>query len=88
MDLEACQSQLHPVCLKYKDAAKWTITSFGCYSCAAAYNEIRVKELEVEVNWWKFLWFQLAIPRHTFIGWLAIKNKLIMRDRLAKWGYW
>ena len=75
------------LCLKYKDAAKWTITSSGCYSCAAADNEIRVKELEVEVNWWKFLWFQLAIPRHTFIGWLAIKKNLTIRDKLAKWGY-
>ena len=85
LDLEACQSQLHLVNLKYKDAAKWTITSSGCYSCAATYNEIRVKELEVD--WWKFLWFQLAIPRRTFMGWLAIKNKLTIRDRLAKWGY-
>ena len=71
--------------LKYKDVAKWTITSSGCYSCAATYNEIRVKELEVDR--WKFLWFQLAIPRHSFIGWLAIKNKLTATDRLAKWGY-
>ena len=85
MDLEACQSQLHLLSLKYKDVAKWTITSSGCYSCAATYNEIRVKELEVDR--WKFLWFQLAIPRHSFIGWLAIKNKLTTTDRLAKWGY-
>ena len=71
--------------LKYKDAAKWTITSSGYHSCAATYNEIRVKELEVDR--WKFLWFQLAIPRHSFIGWLAIKNKLTTTDRLAKWGH-
>ena len=87
MDLEACQSQLHLVNLKYKDTEKWTIRSSDCYSCAAAYDEVRVKELEVEVELWKFLWFQLAIPRHTFIGWLAIKNKLTIRDKLAKWGY-
>ena len=48
LDLEACQSQLHLVNLKYKETAKWTITSSGCYSCAATYNEIRVKELEVD----------------------------------------
>ena len=30
----------------------------------------------------------LTIPKHSFIGWLAVINKLFMRDIMAKWGTW
>jgi hypothetical protein len=33
------------------------------------------------------LWFNFAIRRRAFIGWLAIKNKLSTRERIAQWGY-
>jgi hypothetical protein len=37
--------------------------------------------------WWKLIWFSKAIPKHAFINWLAIKDRLSTCDRLAKWGY-
>ena len=45
-----------------------------------------VKSLECSFAWWKTLWFQHTIPKHSFIGWLAIKSKL-QSYRLLKWGY-
>lgn len=31
------------------------------------------------------MWFSHCIPRHTFILWLAVKEKLITQDKLMKW---
>ena len=38
---------------------------------------MKLEQKELEVDRWKNLWFLLAIPRHIFIGWLAIKNKWV-----------
>ena len=34
----------------------------------------------------RLIWFNQNIPRHSFIWWLAIKNKLPTRDRTMCWG--
>jgi hypothetical protein len=39
------------------------------------------------VSWWRLLWFDLTIPRHSFIGWLAMKNKLPTKERMIQWGF-
>jgi hypothetical protein len=36
------------------------------------------------VSWWTLLWFDHTIPRHSFIGWLAMKNKL---PTMIHWGF-
>ncbi|CAA7059768.1 unnamed protein product [Microthlaspi erraticum] len=36
--------------------------------------------------WTKPVWFKERIPRHTFILWLVIKDRLVTRDRLRSWG--
>lgn len=46
-------------------------------------NAIRTKL--PEVRWWKLVWFSKAIPRHAFILWLLIKNRLTTPKRLMKW---
>ncbi|GJU10211.1 RNA-directed DNA polymerase, eukaryota, reverse transcriptase zinc-binding domain protein [Tanacetum coccineum] len=38
-----------------------------------------------KVQWDKLVWFSQCIPRHTFILWLAIKEKLITQDKLLQW---
>jgi hypothetical protein len=47
-------------------------------------RHLRVKQ--IEVNWWKLVWFTNAIPKHSFIGWLTIRNRLVTKDRLLQWG--
>ena len=34
----------------------------------------------------EIIWFNQNIPRHSFIGWLAVQNKLPTRDRMLCWG--
>ncbi|KAG7543172.1 hypothetical protein ISN45_Aa07g030980 [Arabidopsis thaliana x Arabidopsis arenosa] len=38
------------------------------------------------VDWSKAIWFSGRIPKHAFIAWLAIRNRLHTRDRLVRWG--
>jgi hypothetical protein len=33
------------------------------------------------------VWFPHAIPKHAFILWLAMQDRLLIGDHLIKWGY-
>ncbi|XP_020261656.1 uncharacterized protein LOC109837719 [Asparagus officinalis] len=39
-----------------------------------------------KVQWYKTIWDDLSIPKHSFIHWLAVQNKLLTQDRLMKRG--
>ena len=57
----------------------------GCkYSINAVWKEIRSKQEKVQ--WHRFLWRPMAVPKHVFISWMAILNHLPTMDRLASWG--
>jgi hypothetical protein len=49
-------------------------------SCADTWKEIRMKGQVV--SWWRLLWFDHTIARHSFIGWLAMKNKLPTKEMM------
>lgn len=38
------------------------------------------------VIWRKVVWFKKRIPRHAFITWLVMKERMVTRDRLLSWG--
>lgn len=40
----------------------------------------------VEVFWHKAVWFSGRIPKHAFITWVAARDRMVMRDRLLRWG--
>uniref|UniRef100_A0A2N9IBN2 Reverse transcriptase domain-containing protein n=1 Tax=Fagus sylvatica TaxID=28930 RepID=A0A2N9IBN2_FAGSY len=84
-ELVSIQSKLCLITLGEEDRAVWSASSSGKFSCAATWNELRSKGNEV--SWWKLLWFSLSIPRHSFIGWLAMHNKLPTKERMLKWGF-
>nr|GEU79134.1 RNA-directed DNA polymerase, eukaryota, reverse transcriptase zinc-binding domain protein [Tanacetum cinerariifolium] len=42
--------------------------------------------VEEEVEWWKVTWLSQNIPKHAFILWLAVLNKLTTQDKIKKWG--
>ena len=37
------------------------------------------------VNWKNLVWYSHSIPKHAFILWLAVKQKLCTQDKLQKW---
>lgn len=38
------------------------------------------------VAWYKAVWFSQKIPKHSFIVWLLLKERMLTRDRLRSWG--
>ena len=40
-----------------------------------------------EVDWDKLVWDAAIMPKHAFIFWLAIQDRLSTFDRLVKWGW-
>ncbi|PWA66526.1 RNA-directed DNA polymerase, eukaryota, Reverse transcriptase zinc-binding domain protein [Artemisia annua] len=40
---------------------------------------------DAKVCWNKLVWYPQCIPKHSFVLWLAIKNKLLTQDKLLKW---
>ncbi|XP_062153008.1 uncharacterized protein LOC133861274 [Alnus glutinosa] len=57
----------------------------GRYTCAETWDALRKKE--VPEKWWKVVWNQVAIPRHSFMLWLVFRDALITEERMCRWGY-
>lgn len=54
------------------------------FHSASTWNQLRSKrEL---VAWRKLVWFSQAVPRHSFMVWLTLRNRLSTGDRLRSWG--
>lgn len=69
-DLVTMQSKLPLIELVDENRSYWIPSKSSLYSCFSTWSYIRRKNLEVK--WWKLIWFQGAIPKYAFIGWLAI----------------
>lgn len=79
------QSKLSLIEIGEKDVPKCIISKTGRYSSSDTWEALRLKYMRVD--WWDLIWFFLAIPRHAFILWLAMKNALTTGDKLLKWGF-
>ena len=38
------------------------------------------------MEWWHLQWFNLAIPKHSFVGWIVILSKLSTKARILQRG--
>lgn len=83
-NLVEIQSRIPEVDLGGSDQPIWK-SSTGSYSCAATWEQLRVKKPIVE--WWKLVWFSLSIPRHSFFLWLVFRDAIVTKERMCRWGY-
>jgi hypothetical protein len=67
------------------DPPVWIVSKNGSYVSSETWNFLRDKK--EEVDWWKMVWFPYAIPKHAFIVWLAVQDRLITGAQMVKWGY-
>ena len=51
------------------------------YLVAKVWEELR--PTQNKVRWHRFLWSSMAIPKHVFISWMAVLNRLPTMDRLV-----
>ena len=76
------QARLHEISFGSHDKPLCTVSRKGTY---VSWDFLREKKNEAV--WWKLVWFPHAIPKHAFILWLAMQDRLLIGDRLIKWGY-
>lgn len=60
----------------------WTGNSHGGFSISNCYNLLREKA--AKVRWYNVVWRPSVMPRHAFILWLVIKNRMKSADILNK----
>lgn len=61
----------------------WSLNN-GKFSIATVYEAIRVHQQKV--TWNRILWAAPNIPKHAFISWTILLNRLPTADRLHSWG--
>ncbi|GJZ97460.1 RNA-directed DNA polymerase, eukaryota, reverse transcriptase zinc-binding domain protein [Tanacetum coccineum] len=68
-----------------KDKVLWKSNhgKVGKFSISVAWSELLVSK--PKVLWYKLVWFSQNIPRHAFIFWLAIQQRLKTQDRIEVW---
>ncbi|CAN1304729.1 LINE-1 reverse transcriptase homolog [Linum perenne] len=54
------------------------------FSISSAWNDLRPSA--PTVSWYRVVWGKPLIPRHSFICWLTMQDRLPTKQRLAKWG--
>ncbi|XP_074278158.1 uncharacterized protein LOC141601755 [Silene latifolia] len=62
----------------------WWLQPNQDYTITSGYNWLSPPM--VKVNWDHFVWVKEALPKHSFIGWLVMHERLLTRDRLKKMG--
>ncbi|GLT73885.1 hypothetical protein SLA2020_457150 [Shorea laevis] len=66
-----------------KDTAIWRPSNSGNFKVGQTWNWLRRKK--TRKVWHRLIWFSQAIPKHSFISWLAILNRLSTKARQRKW---
>lgn len=67
------------------DKARWVSRDgrLGVFKSSSTWNDFR--EIYPEAGWIHLVWFSNLIPKHSFILWLAIRNKLMTQERMQVW---
>ena len=79
------QIQVPQLVASNNDIVKWRTKAGQLinFSTQKAWDDLKV-ELPV-VKWYKAVWFSQCNPRWAFTLWMAIKRKLLTKDRMMKW---
>ncbi|XP_022158861.1 uncharacterized protein LOC111025324 [Momordica charantia] len=66
-----------------EDRFVWTPAVSGLFSVSSVWGILRPRR--PPVSYFYLLWFGGNIPKHSFISWLAIRDRLFTRERLRQW---
>ncbi|KAL2927139.1 hypothetical protein RDABS01_028736 [Bienertia sinuspersici] len=69
--------------IKVMDMSWWPRNE-NDYKVGKAYKHI--KNQDVKEKWASIIWNRYSLPKHNFIWWLAIKRRLLVKQRLYKYG--
>ncbi|XP_050232088.1 uncharacterized protein LOC126680874 [Mercurialis annua] len=73
----------HAIVEDKENDIRWNLEANGKFSIASTWRAL--SSSRDNVPWFKLIWFNGNVPRHAFIVWLALKRRLLTRDRLVHW---
>ncbi|XP_071695920.1 uncharacterized protein [Rutidosis leptorrhynchoides] len=68
------------------DVVKWRCNDGQLKDFSVSNVWLDLRDAKPIVSWHKAVWFTQNIPRHAFMLWLAINERLSTQDRLEQWG--
>ncbi|GKU98316.1 hypothetical protein SLEP1_g11335 [Rubroshorea leprosula] len=66
-----------------KDTVVWVPSTSGSFKIGQTWHWLRRRQ--DRKIWHRLVWFSQAIPKHSFISWLAVLNRLSTRARQKQW---
>ena len=81
--IEAIPSNSNPK-MEQKDEIVWLDSPNHRFSIKVAWEQLRRHRQMVE--WHDIVWFKNAVPRHSFLLWMAVQQKLTTQDKLHRFG--
>lgn len=66
------------------DNNKWKLNSNGVYSTASGYQFLL--QVTSKVNWIFWVWNRLNAPKHAFICWMVMWDRLKTKHKLYRFG--
>jgi hypothetical protein len=81
--IEAIPSNSNPK-MGQKDEIVWLDSPNHRFSVKVAWEQLRRHRQMVE--WHDIVWFKNAVPRHSFLLWMAVQQKLTTQDKLHRFG--
>ena len=84
LDLMEVRAEMHSIALPSDsiDTVRWIPSPNGKFSTSHTWDYLRSSS--PKVPWYRLIWFPGSFPRHSFIAWLAILNRLSTHDRIFK----
>lgn len=67
-----------------QDLISWGLEKRGEFTVKGALRGLM--KPEQQMSWTKIVWSPSNLPRHSFIIWLALHNRLMTREKLFDWG--
>lgn len=81
VEVQSYLFEIHP-CQERSNIVVWTPSKSGKFHSGATWYSLRAHSSIV--SWYGLIWYKGNTPKHSFIAWLAILNRLSTKDRLAR----
>lgn len=72
------------ITIDQQDSILWDGLHTEIVTMSIVWSSIRTRG--ATPSWVKMLWNSLAIPKFSFTSWLAIKNRFLTKERMARYG--
>ena len=68
-----------------QDQVKWISNNGSVVDFSSQQVWKDLNHFEESVPWYKIVWFKNRIPRHSFILWIAVQERLKTQDKMKRW---